>query len=132
MLSLLPYIARLRAPVISAHRTAAFDIVQEPFKHRIEVCWRFPERGMTQTAQTMTPAFPQICVGDRIEVIEIDDAVRAAVHYSERHGAALHGRALVHARAGTRGIEEHLAKLTIRARHGVVEELAGRFTKNRL
>jgi hypothetical protein len=36
----------------------------------------------------MTPAFPPIGIRDGIEVIEIDEAIRATVHHCERDGRA--------------------------------------------
>jgi hypothetical protein len=53
-------------------RTAGFDILQEPFEHRIEVSWSFPERGVPQSPQAMAMTFPQIGTRNGIKVIKIE------------------------------------------------------------
>jgi hypothetical protein len=70
---------------------AGFNIVQELFENRIEISGRFPERGVAQLVQAMTAGFPQVAISDGIEVIEIEDAIRATVHHCER------GRTLIRA-----------------------------------
>jgi hypothetical protein len=51
---------------MTSGRAAGFGILQEPFEYRIEVSWRFPERGVPHPAQAMTAAFPQISIRDGI------------------------------------------------------------------
>jgi hypothetical protein len=48
----------------------------------------------------MTVPFPQIATGDGIEVIEIDQAIRASVDHRERDGTAFHDPALADAFSG--------------------------------
>ena len=67
----------------------------------------------------MTATFPQIGIGDDIEVIEIDDAIRAAVDHCEWHSATLRDQPLIHTFSGTRGLEESLAKAAVGARDGI-------------
>jgi hypothetical protein len=45
----------------------------------------------------MTAAFPQIRICDGIEVIEVDETIRGAVHHYERDQTAFHGPTLIHA-----------------------------------
>ncbi len=116
--------------ISAASRTAGFDIVQESFENRIEIFGPFPKWGVPQPVQAMTAAFPQIGIRDGIEVIEINDAIRAAVHHCERDRTALHDQTLIHALSGTRGLEEPLAKTAVCTRDGIPEEWLGRVTEN--
>ena len=63
----------------ASRRPAGFDVLQETFENRIEVARRFPEGHVPQPGQAMTAPFPQIAIGDGIEVIEIYEAIRATV-----------------------------------------------------
>jgi hypothetical protein len=65
---------------------AGFNMSQEPCEYRIEVSWRFPERSVPQSVQAMTAAFPQIGMRDGIEVVEIDEGIRATVHTASGTG----------------------------------------------
>jgi hypothetical protein len=115
---------------MTSGRTAGFDILQEPFEYRIEVSWRFPERGVPQPAQAVTAAFPQIGIRDGIEVNEIDEAIRATVHNCERDRTAFHDQTMIYAFSGARGLEEPLAKTAVCVRDGMPEECLVRFTEN--
>ena len=110
--------------------TAGFDIVQESFEYRIEITWRFPERGVPEASRALTAARPQIGVGDGIEIVEIDDTIRAAVDYGEWDRTAFHDQSLIRAFSGTRSFEEAFAKPAICAGHGIVEVCFGRFAEN--
>jgi hypothetical protein len=110
---------------MTSARTAGFDILKEPFEYRIEVSWRFPERGVPQPAHAVKAAFPQVGVRHVIEVAEIDEAVRAAVHHCERNPTAFHDQTLIHTCSATRGFEEPLAKTAVSARDGLPEECLG-------
>jgi hypothetical protein len=92
----------------ASRRPPAFDVPQETFENRIEVAQRFPERRVPEPGQAMTVSFPQIGIGDGIEVIEINDAIRATVHHRERDRTAFHDQALVNAFSGACGLEEPL------------------------
>jgi hypothetical protein len=61
----------------ASRRPAGFDVPQETFENRIEVARRFPERRVPLPSQAVTVPFPQIAIGDGIEVIEIDESIRA-------------------------------------------------------
>jgi hypothetical protein len=76
--------------------------------------------------QAMTAAFPQIGKSDGIDVIEIDEAIRATVHHCKRDWTAFHDQTLIHACSGTRGLGESLAKTAVCARDGMPKECLGR------
>src|ERR1700722_2141025 len=80
----------------------------------------------------MTVPLPQIAIGDGIEVIEIDEPIRAAVHHRERDWAAFHDQTLVNAFSGACGLEEPLAETAVRAGHGVTKKRLGRLAEDRL
>jgi hypothetical protein len=90
-----------------------FNMSQEPCKYRIELSGRFPERGMPQPAQAMAAAFPQICVCDGVEVVEIHQPIRTAVDHCERNRAVFHDQTLIHSFSGTRRLEEPLTKTAV-------------------
>jgi hypothetical protein len=116
----------------ASRRPAGFNVPQETFENRIEVARRFPERRVPWAGQAMTVPFPQIAIGDGIEVIEIDEAIRAAVHHRERDWAAFHDQTLVNAFSGACGLEEPLAETAVRTRRGVTKERLGRLAEDRL
>jgi hypothetical protein len=115
-----------------SRRSTGFDILQKAFENRIEVARRLPERRVPQPSQTMTVPFPQIGIGDGIEVIEFDDAIRSTVHHREGDGAAFHDQALVNAFSGACGLKEPLAETAVRACHGLTKERLGRIAEDRL
>lgn len=53
--------------------------------------------------------FPQVGIGNVIDVIEINDAIRATVHRRERDRIGLHDRTLAYAFSVACGLEEPLA-----------------------
>ena len=116
----------------ASRRPAGFDVPQETFENRIEVARRFPERRVPQAGQAMTVPFPQIAIGDGIEVIEIDEAIRATVHHRERDWTVFHDQALVNAFSGACGLEKPLAETAVRAYHGVTKKRLGRIAEDRL
>ena len=75
---------------------AGCNITQEPCEYRIEVSWPFPEWGVPESVQAMTAAFPQICVCNSVEVVEIHQPVRIAVDHCERDRTAFHGQTLIY------------------------------------
>ena len=77
----------------------------------------------------MTAAFPQIGISDGIEVIEIDDTIRVAIHHGERDPAAFHDETLIDC-SGARGLEERLAKTAVCACNRIPEKCLRRFTEN--
>jgi hypothetical protein len=101
---------------MTSGRAASFDNLQKPCEYRVEVSWRFPERGVSHPTQAMTAAFPQIGICDGIEVIEIDETIRATVHHSERYRTAFHDQSLIHTFSGVGCLEKPFAKAAICAR----------------
>jgi hypothetical protein len=67
---------------MTSGRAAGFGILQEPFEYRIEVSWRFPERGVPQPAEAMTAALPHIGIRDGTDIC------RGAISYQVCYGAA--------------------------------------------
>src|SRR3979411_1748161 len=103
-------------------RSAGYDVPQKALENRVEVIRRLPERRVARSIQPQTAAFPQIGIGDGVDIIEVDQSIGAAVHHRERDRAALHGQSLVDAFAGARGLEQSLAETTVRACHGLMEQ----------
>jgi hypothetical protein len=85
---------------------------------------------MSYPSQAMAAAFPQICVCNGVEVVEIHQSVRTAVDHCERNRAVFHDQTLIHSFTGTRCLEEPRAKASIGARNGIPETWLGRFTEN--
>jgi hypothetical protein len=65
---------------MTSGRAAGFGILQEPFEYRIEVSWRFPERGVPQPAEAMTAALPHIGIRDGTDIC------RGAISYQVCYG----------------------------------------------
>jgi hypothetical protein len=60
---------------------ATFHIPEEALQNGIEIARAFPERRVLEPGKAMTVAFPQIGIGKRVEVIELDEAILAAVDH---------------------------------------------------
>ena len=87
---------------------------------------------MTEPVQAMTAAFPQIGVGDAIHIVEVEDAIRPAVHHRERNRARPDDLPLVDAFSGACSIEQPFAEPAVSARDSIVKEWFGRGTEDRL
>src|SRR6478609_9261190 len=80
----------------------------------------------------MAAPFPQVAIGDRVDVIEIDQAICATVHDRERNMATCYRHALVPAFPGARGREETLAEAAVCPRNGITQERLGRLAEDSL
>jgi hypothetical protein len=89
--------------------SATFHIPEEAFQNRIEIARPFPERRVPEPGKAMTASFPQIGIAKRIKVIELDEAILAAVDHGKRNRICLHGLSLIDAQSGARRLEQQLA-----------------------
>src|SRR5258705_11612437 len=115
-----------------ARGSATFYIPEETFQNRIEIARAFPERRVPALGKAMTVSFPQVGIGKRVKVIELDEAILATVDHRKRNRVCLHNLPLINARSGTRRLEKRLAKATIRPRDSLVQERLGRFAEDRM
>src|SRR5258707_2766035 len=115
-----------------ASGSATFYIPEEALQNRIEIARAFQERRVPEPGKAMTVSFPQIGIGKRVKVIELDEAILAAVDHHKRNQVRLHDLSLINAQSGTRRLEKCLAKATIRARDSRVHQRLGRFAEDRM
>jgi hypothetical protein len=85
---------------------------------------------MSQPIESMAAPFPKIRVGDRIEIIEVDECIGRAVDDRQRRRMRFHRELLVDARTFARRFKYSLAKPAIGTSRGLAKACFRHSTEN--